>query len=88
MGISLAAVLAIGLMVYVFAPARNLARGSAKSRLEYLNERKDQIYENLRDLNFENRSGKYPEAEFAAQRDAIETEAAVVLAEIAALEKR
>jgi hypothetical protein len=74
-------------MAYVFAPSRNLARGSAKSRLEYLKERKDQIYENLRDLNFENRAGKYPEAEFEVQRNAIETEAAGVLAEIEALEK-
>jgi len=85
---ALAATFAIVLIVYVFAPSRNLARGTAKSRLEYLNERKDQIYENLRDLNFENRAGKYPQAEFESQRSAIETEAAGVLAEMEALEKR
>jgi hypothetical protein len=86
MTIIVAAIFALGLMVYVFAPVANLATGGQKSRLEYLYERKDQIYENLRDLNFENKAGKYPEADFIEQRNSLENEAATVLAEIEALE--
>ncbi len=37
-----------------------------KTRLDYLFERKDQLYENLRDLNFEYRAGKYPERGFSS----------------------
>jgi len=86
MTLALAGVFAIGLMLYVFAPVADLARGGVKSRLEYLYERKEQIYENLRDLNFENKAGKYPEADFITQRNALENEAAAVLAEIETLE--
>ena len=35
-----------------------------KTRLDFLEERKEQLYENLRDLNFEYRAGKYPEEDF------------------------
>jgi hypothetical protein len=50
--------------------------------LVYLQERKEQLYENLRDLNFEYRAGKYPEEDFQAQRTQLENEAALLLAEI------
>lgn len=53
-----------------------------KTRLDYLRERKDVIYDNLRDLNFEYRAGKFPEDDFQKQRDALEAEAAEVLAEM------
>ncbi len=45
-------------------------------------ERRDTIYDNLRDLRFEYRSGKYSEADYETMKSAIETEAALVLAEI------
>ena len=35
-----------------------------KTRVDYLRERKEAIYENLRDLNFEYQAGKYPEADY------------------------
>ncbi len=57
-----------------FAPLR--------SRLDQLLERRDTVYENLRDLKFENRAGKYAEKDYEAMRVALENEAAVVLAEI------
>ena len=79
--------LAIGVFVYVFAPVRVIARGRTKSRLEYLRERKEVIYENLRDLNFEHKAGKFPESDFLAMRDGLENEAAALLAEIEDLEK-
>ena len=56
-----------------------------KNRLDYLRERKDVIYDNLRDLNFEYRAGKFPEEDYARQRDSLETEAAHVLAEMETL---
>jgi len=45
-------------------------------------ERRDSIYENLRDLKFENRAGKYAEQDYEQMRDSLETEAAKVLLEI------
>jgi hypothetical protein len=53
-----------------------------RSRLDQLFEKRDIVYDNLRDLKFEYRSGKFAEADFEAMRQTLETEAAVVLAEI------
>ena len=47
---------------------------------------KSSFYENLRDLNFEYRAGKYPEEDFEAQRALLEHETAQLLAEIDHLE--
>jgi len=80
------AVLLVGSFLYVFWPERNIAAQSAKTRLEYLRERQEALYDNLRDLNFEFNSGKYPEEDYAAQRATLENEAAEVLAEIDLLE--
>jgi hypothetical protein len=55
--------------------------------MDYLLERKDQLYENLRDLSFEYRAGKYPEEDFQAQRAQLENEAAVLMAEIEHLQQ-
>ena len=86
---ALCALLLIGSFAYVFAPMRQLAvpHGERKSRLEHLRERKETVYENLRDLNFEFKAGKLPEADYLPMRDAMEREAAAVLAEIEDLEK-
>jgi hypothetical protein len=51
--------LALALGIYTFWPDNVFANQHEKTRLEYLLERKDQLYENLRDLNFEYRVGKY-----------------------------
>lgn len=76
------ALLTIVLFVYTFWPVANAEAQTTKTRLDFLLERKTQVYENLRDLNFEFRSGKYPEAEFNQQRALLEQEAAAILAEI------
>ena len=57
-------------------------------RVDYLRERKDVIYENLRDLNFEYQAGKYPEQDYVEQRAGLEDEAARVIAEMETLEAR
>lgn len=77
--------LVAALGAYIFWPQRKLAAAPEKTRLDYLRERKDVIYENLRDLNFEYKAGKYPEADYTVQRDALESEAASVLAEMESL---
>ena len=74
-----------GCGVYIFWPQRRLSAAPEKTRLDYLRERKEAIYDNLRDLNFEYKAGKYPEADYATQRDALETEAASVVSEIDSL---
>jgi predicted nuclease with TOPRIM domain len=74
--------LTIALFVYTFWLERNPEEQRKKTRLDFLLERKDQLYENLRDLNFEFRSGKYPEQEYNAQRAQLEEETATLLAEI------
>jgi len=53
-----------------------------RSQLDQLLERRDTIYDNLRDLKFENRAGKYAEQDYEQMRDALENEAAQVLLEI------
>ncbi|HVC89539.1 MAG TPA: hypothetical protein VND66_02850 [Acidobacteriaceae bacterium] len=78
--------LLIGILIYIFYPQRKTEEQTQKTRLEYLRERKETIYENLRDLNFEYRAGKYPEEDYLAQRAAMENEAAQVLSEIEFLE--
>jgi hypothetical protein len=78
-------VLFLGCFAYMFWPERNPFVQADKTRVDYLRERKDAIYENLRDLNFEYQAGKYPETEYAEQRKALEDEAAAVIAEMESL---
>ena len=82
MGLLLGIILALALVFYTFWPENGFASQRDKTRLDYLLERKEQLYENLRDLNFEYRAGKYPEEDFQAQRAVLENEAAQLLAEI------
>jgi hypothetical protein len=79
--------LALVLGLYTFWPENVFASQHEKTRLEYLLERKDQLYENLRDLNFEYRAGKYPEEDFVVQRDVLERETADLVAEIEFLQQ-
>jgi hypothetical protein len=74
--------MAFALIVYTFWPENVFASQREKTRLDYLMERKEQLYENLRDLNFEYRAGKYPEEDFVAQRAELENETVQLLAEI------
>jgi len=80
------AALLLGIFFYVFSVSRAAEEQHQKTRLEFLRERKDVVYDNLRDLNFENSAGKYPEEDYNAQRTLLENEAAEILAEMEALE--
>ncbi len=73
-------------MIFIFQPSRDPETGADKTRLEYLYERKEVVYENLRDLNFEFKAGKFTQADYDGMRLAMEAEAARLLAEIERLE--
>ena len=81
LGACLALAVAVVLFVFYIQPdASDLA--PHRTKLDQLLERRDTIYDNLRDLRFEYRSGKYSEGDFEAMKTALENEAALVLAEI------
>ncbi len=82
------ALMALALFVYTFWPENVFASQRQKTRLDYLQERKEQLYENLRDLSFEYRAGKYPEEDFVVQRALLENETAQLLAEIDYLQQQ
>jgi hypothetical protein len=84
--LAVCAIFTIALFAYVFYPERNIAAQRVKTRLDFLEEQKIVLYDNLRDLNFEFRAGKYPEEDYVAQRATLEAEAAKVLAEIERLQ--
>ncbi|MGC1619294.1 MAG: hypothetical protein WA765_12465 [Candidatus Acidiferrum sp.] len=81
LGACLALAFAAGLFIfYIQADASDLA--PRRSKLDQLLERRDTIYDNLRDLRFEFRSGKYAENDYESMKLSLENEAALVLAEI------
>src|SRR5262249_17938714 len=81
LGACLALAAATFLFIFYIRPdASDLA--PHRSALDQLLERRDAIYDNLRDLRFEYRAGKYSEGDYEAMKNAMETEAALVLAEI------
>lgn len=84
MAIALACVaLAAATAVFVFLVERDPGDDAPlRTRLDQLMERREAIYENLRDLKFEHRAGKFSEADFEEMKNSMETEAAVVLAEM------
>ncbi|HYA98057.1 MAG TPA: hypothetical protein VEH49_08180 [Methylomirabilota bacterium] len=75
--------LAAATMLFVFwvhyEPA-DFAR--LRSRLDELMDRRDTIYDNLRDLKFEHRAGKYAPKDYEEMKAAMENEAALVLSEL------
>src|SRR5260370_41984824 len=80
-GACLALAIATLLFIFYIQPdASDLA--PHRSKLEQLMERRDTIYDNLRDLRFEFRSGKYSEGDFNTMKTSLENEAALVLTEI------
>jgi hypothetical protein len=80
------AMLFVASFFYVFYLPGKLFLGPEKTRAGYLRERKDAVYENLRDLNFEYKAGKVPDADYASLKSSLQDEAATILAEIARLE--
>lgn len=77
----------VGTLFYIFYLPGKLYLGPEKTRLSYLRERKEAVYENLRDLNFEYKAGKLPDSDYQSLKFSLEEEAAAILAEIAGLEQ-
>lgn len=73
-------------LLYVFSVPGHLTSGPEKTRVAFLRERREAVYENLRDLNFEFRAGKLPETDYQTMKSSLEEEAAAILAEISRLE--
>ena len=81
LGACLALAMATVLFIFYIQPdASDLA--PHRTKLDQLMEQRDTIYDNLRDLRFEFRSGKYSEGDYEAMKTGLENDAAVVLAEI------
>jgi hypothetical protein len=81
LGACLALAMATFLFIFYIQPdASDLA--PHRTKLDQLMEQRDAIYENLRDLRFEFRSGKYSEGDFEAMKAGLENDAALVLAQI------
>lgn len=75
--------LAVATMLFIFYIQPDASDLSPhRTKLDQLLERRDTIYDNLRDLRFEYRSGKYSEGDFEAMKTSLENEAALVIAEI------
>jgi hypothetical protein len=65
---------------YIHPDASDLA--PHRTKLDQLLERRDTIYDNLRDLKFEYRAGKYSEGDYELMKNSLENEAALVITEI------
>ena len=81
------AIITVAALYYVFFFPGEVYAGEEKTRLGYLRERKEAVYDNLRDLNFEYKAGKVPDADYQSMRTSLEEEAAAIMAEIARLEQ-
>lgn len=73
----------VGTIVFtLFVRTQDVPEAPAVSPTAHLEERKAQIYENLRDLQFEYRLGKLSDADYQKTKVDLQSELAKVLAEI------
>ena len=73
-------------LLYVFGGPTSVFSSPEKTRLNYLQERREVVYENMRDLNFEYRAGKLSSEDYDSLKANLEEEAASILAESARLQ--
>jgi hypothetical protein len=77
------ALLAAATIVFIFmVQPEDSDSAPHRTKLDQLLERRDAIYENLRDLRFEYRAGKFSEADYEETKQLLEVEAARVLSEM------
>ena len=87
MVLSAAVVLMVGTLLFtLFVRVQDIPEAPAVSPTAHLEERKAQIYENLRDLQFEFRLGKLSDADYQKTKVDLQRELAKVLAEIDAVQ--
>ncbi len=82
--IAVACALVAALMIYFIFGVKLDASDNAphRTKLDQLMERRDAIYENLRDLRFEFRAGKLSEQDYDEIKHSLEVEAAGVLSDM------
>jgi hypothetical protein len=86
MVLSAAVVLVMGTLLFtLFVRSQDVPEAPAVSPTAHLEERKAQIYENLRDLQFEFRLGKLSDADYQKTKVDLQLELVKVLAEIDAV---
>jgi len=77
------ALLAAATVVFIFMVQPEASDSAPhRTKLDQLLERRDAIYENLRDLRFEYRARKFSEADYQETKQSLEVEAARVLADM------
>jgi len=77
------ALLAAATIIFIFSVRLDASDSVPhRTKLDQLMERRDAIYENLRDLRFEFRAGKFSEKDYEDTKQSLEVEAARVLAEM------
>lgn len=80
---ALAVVLAIGALSFtLFVRSKDIPEPLPVSPIQYLEDRKQAIYDNLRDLQFEYRLGKLSDEDYQRTKQSLQKELATVLAEI------
>lgn len=73
--------LSVAALVFIFGVKLDASDAVPhRTELDRLLERRDAIYENLRDLRFEHRAGKFSDADYEEIKQSLEIEAARVLA--------
>jgi hypothetical protein len=83
MALAVAVLLAVGAIVFtLFVRVKDLPELAPVSPAAHLEERKAQIYENLRDLQFEFRLGKLSDSDYQKTKVDLQRELARVLGEI------
>lgn len=84
---TVAVILALGTIVFtLFVRSKDVPEPAPISPVAHLEQRKSQIYENLRDLQFEFRLGKLSDADYQKTKLDLQRELAKVLAEIEAVQ--
>ena len=80
---AVAVALVLGAIIFtLFVRAQDLPEAPPVSPTAHLEDRKAQIYENLRDLNFEFRVGKLSDADYQKTKVDLQRELAKVMADI------
>src|ERR1022692_3381249 len=83
LGLTACVALTAATLIFIFFIQPDAADSAPhRSHLDQLLERRDTIYDNLRDLKFEFRAGKFAEKDYEETRQSLETEAAMVIAQI------
>jgi hypothetical protein len=89
MTVVVAILLALGALFFtLFVRAKDVPEPLPVSPIQHLEDRKQAIYDNLRDLQFEYRLGKLSDEDYQQTKQALQKELAMVLAEMETTSKK